>query len=219
MLAFDISQFFPFLNYHLLLKFFDKAGFDPKVSKFFSNYLVGQQTNYVWNNFSSQLFSVDVGVDQGLALSSILSALYLSPVLYVLEKELKNLKIPIFFLSFVNYGLLITQNKSHFVSNSFLFCSYQIISSLLKKFGLKLEYSKTKIFHFLHSTDSFNFPPLDLSPLNSPILQPRNTWKYFGFIFDRKLSFQSYINFYTNKAMSMVKSMKLLRYSTYGLVS
>ena len=158
-----------------------------------------------------------MGVDQGLALSPILSALYLSFVLYVFEKQLKNLKISIFFLYFVYYGLFLTQNKSLSVSNSFLFCSYQIILSLLKKFDLKLEYSKTKIFHFLHSIGPFNLPPLDLSPLNCPILQPRNTWKYFWFIFDRKLSFWSYIKFYTNKAISMVKSMKLLRNSTHGL--
>ena len=158
-----------------------------------------------------------MGVDQGLALSPILSALYLSSVLYVFEKQLKNLKISISFLFFVDYGLFITQNKSLSVSNSFLFCSYQIILSLLKKFGLKLEYSKTKIFHFLHSIGPFNLPPLNLSPLNCPILQPRNTWKYFWFIFDRKLSFWSHINFYTNKAISMVKSMKLLRNSTHGL--
>ena len=130
-----------------------------------------------------------MGVDQGLALSFILSALYLSPVFYVFEKQLKNLKISILFLSFVNYGLFITQNKSLSVSASFVFCSYQIISSLLKKFGLKLEYSKTKIFHFLHSTGPFNLPPLNFFLLNGPILQPRNTWKYFGFIFDKKLFF------------------------------
>ena len=65
----------------------------------------------VWNSFSS-LFNIDVGVGQGLALSPILSALYISPVLYIFEKYLKTLKIPIFFLSFVDNGLLITQNKS-----------------------------------------------------------------------------------------------------------
>ena len=55
----------------------------------------------VWNSFSS-LFNIDVGVGQGLALSPILSALYISPVLYIFEKYLKTLKIPIFFLSFVD---------------------------------------------------------------------------------------------------------------------
>jgi len=116
-----------------------------------------------------------VEVSQGLAFSPILSTLYLSLVLHIFEKQLKNLKIPISFLSFVNNSLLITQNKSLSISNSFLFCSYQIISSPLKNVSLKLEYSKTKIFHFSHSTGSFNPPSLDLSPLNSPILQQRNT--------------------------------------------
>ena len=115
-----------------------------------------------------------MGVGQGLALSPILSALYLSSILHIFKKQLKNLKIPTFFLSFVNNSLLITQNKSLSISNSFLFCIYQIILSLLKKFGLKLEHNKTEIFHFLHSPSSFNPPSLNLSPLNSPILQPRN---------------------------------------------
>jgi len=110
-----------------------------------------------------------------LALSPILSTIYLSPVLHIFKKQLKILKIPTSFLSFVNNGLLIAQNKSLSVSNSFLFYSYQIISFLLEKFGLKLEHSKTEIFHFLHSTDPSNLPSLNLSPLNSPILQPKNT--------------------------------------------
>ena len=82
-------------------------GFDLKVSKFFGNYLVGQQTKYVWNKFSSYLFSVDMGVDQGLALSSILSVFYLSPILYIFKKQLKNLKISTSFLSFVDDSLFI----------------------------------------------------------------------------------------------------------------
>ena len=167
---FDIAQFFPSLNHQLLLYIFDKAEFDPKVLKFFKNYLVGQKTKYVWNSFSSSLFNVDVGVGQGLALSTILSTLYIALVLYIFENQLKSLKIPISFLSFVNNKLLVSQNKLSSVLNSFLFYSYQIISSLLDKFGLKLEYKKTKVFHFLRSTSLFNFSPLNLSPLGGLIL-------------------------------------------------
>jgi len=46
-------------------------------------------------------------VEQGSALSSILSALYLAPVLHILERYLKNLKIPVSILSFVDDGLFI----------------------------------------------------------------------------------------------------------------
>jgi len=63
------------------------------------DYLVRRKTNYMWNDISSPSFKVNVGVGQGSALSPILSALYLSPFLYILEKRLK---ILIFlFLSFL----------------------------------------------------------------------------------------------------------------------
>jgi len=76
-LAFDIAQFFPFLNHQILPLILDKVGFNPKISDFFSNYLVGRKTKYFWNDFSSLFFDVNVGVSQGSALSPILSALYL----------------------------------------------------------------------------------------------------------------------------------------------
>ena len=105
------------------------AGFDPKVIIFFYN-------------FSSPLFNIDIGVSQRLALSPILFALYLTPILHILEKYLKNLKIPVSILSFVDNGLLIAQNKLLTVSNYFLFCSYHVASFFLEKFGLVIEYRK-----------------------------------------------------------------------------
>jgi len=53
-----------------------------------------------------------VEVDQDLALSPILSAFYLSPILHIFEKQLKNIKIPISFLSFVDNSLLFLKKKS-----------------------------------------------------------------------------------------------------------
>ena len=60
-LAFDISQFFPSLNHKLLTLILEKVGLNPKVTTFFANYLV-KRTNYLWNNFSSPMFDVDVTV-------------------------------------------------------------------------------------------------------------------------------------------------------------
>jgi len=78
-LAFDISQFFPSLNHCLLSIILGKTEFDFCVVQFFSNYLCERKTQYFWNNFSSPLFNINMGVGQGLALSPILSALYLLP--------------------------------------------------------------------------------------------------------------------------------------------
>ena len=65
-LTFDISQFFPSLNHHLLSLILKKAGLDPLVVQFFSSYLVNKSTQYVWNNFSSHFVDVNVRVGQVL---------------------------------------------------------------------------------------------------------------------------------------------------------
>ena len=183
-LAFNILQFFPFLNHWILSLILKKVGLDPKVSSFFENYLVRRKMSYVWNNLHSPSFKVNVRVGQGSALSPILSALYLFPFLYILKKHLKNLKIPFSTLLFVDDELIITQNKSLNTSNSHLFCSYNVLSKLLDSFGLVIEHMKTEIFHFNRSHEIFNPPPLNLTPIRDPILCPKNTWKYLGFIFD-----------------------------------
>ena len=105
-LAFDIAQFFPLLNHQLFSLILFKVSFDPKILLFFKNYL-GRKTRYFWNNFSSSSFNINVEVGQGSALPPILSALYLSPLLYIFEKQLKNLKIPVSILSFINDRLFI----------------------------------------------------------------------------------------------------------------
>jgi len=84
-----------------------KAGLDPKVTSFFEDFLVKRKTNYTWNEFSSPMFEVNVGVGQESALSPILSALYLSPLLYILEKCLKTINIPVSL-----YLLLMTVSSS-----------------------------------------------------------------------------------------------------------
>jgi len=111
------------------------------------------------------------------------------PVFHILEKYLKNLKIPVSILSFIDNGLFIAQNKSLTISNSNLFCNYNIVSSILDRFGLILEHSKTEVFYFSRAQGAINSLPLDLLDIGSSILKPKNTWKYLGFIFNRKLLF------------------------------
>ena len=217
-IAFDITQFFLSLNHRLLTCILQKAGLDIHIVNFFTNYLIGKKTNYVWNNFSSSTFKVNIGVGQGSALSPILSALYFSLFLYILEKCLKNLNIPISIISFMDNGLFISQNKSIDISYSRLFYNYNVITKLLDKFGLIVEHFKTEVFHFNRLHSLFNPSSLNLSSIGGPVLTPKNLWKYLGFIFDRKLSFYHYINYYSNKAISIVKCMKLIGNSSYSII-
>jgi len=91
-----------------------------------------------------------MGVGQGSALFSILSAIYLVPIIKTFKKRIKNLKENILtdILSFVDDGLLISQEKSYSLSSFFLLCSYNIMSKILLDAGLIMEYNKTELFHF-----------------------------------------------------------------------
>ena len=218
-LTFDIAQFFPSLNHWLLISIILKVGLDRYIVGFFSNYLINRKTSYQWNSFLSSFFNINIGVGQGSAFSHILSALYLSLLLYILEKHLKNLKIPISIISFVDNGLFISQNKFFDISNSHLFCRYNVITNLLDKFSLIVEHSKIEVFHFSRSHGLINPLPLDLLPLGRPILSPKNSWKYLEFIFNRKLTFHLHIDFYSNRALLSVKCMKLLGNSFRSITS
>jgi len=217
-LAFNIAQLFPSLNHCFLTCILQKAGLDSCVVKFFANYLTDRKTNYMWNNFSSPIFKVNVRVGQGSALSPILSALYFFPFFYILENHLKNFNIPVSIISFVDDEVLISQDKSLIYSNSYLFCSYNVMTKLLDKFGLIVEHSKTKVFHFNKSHGLFSPPLLNLSSIGGPVLVLKNAWKYLEFIFNRKLSFHQHINYYSNRAISTVKCMRTLGNSSCGII-
>ena len=120
-------------------------------------------------------------------------------------------------ISFVDNGLFVSQNKSISYLNTNLFCNYNIISSILLKYGLIIEHGKTDVFHFTRAHGTFNSPSFNLTPIGSPLLLPKKTWRYLGFIFDYKLTFRNHIDFYSNKVISTIKYMKLLGNSTRGI--
>jgi len=75
----------------------------------------------------------------------------MAPIIKTFKKRIKNLKekISIDILSFVDNGLLVSQEKSYDLSLSFLLCSYNIMSKILLNSSLVMEHSKSEVFHFM----------------------------------------------------------------------
>jgi len=103
-----------------------------------------------------------------------LSALYLALIFHIFEKRAKNLNIPASFISFVDNSLFISQEKNLEKSNTYFFCSYNVISFLLEQFGLIIKHGKTENFHFSRLHGIFNPPSLDLSQIGGPVLKPKD---------------------------------------------
>ena len=104
----DALQFFPSLNHSMLTAILQHSGFADCLVDFFSDYLVGRSTQYAWNSFLSHACDADVGVGQGSALSPILSALYIAPLLHLFECRAQALNLDTFTLSYVDDGLLVS---------------------------------------------------------------------------------------------------------------
>jgi hypothetical protein len=83
--AFDLAQFFPSINHELILSILEKQGFAPEIVAFFRSYLVGRHTQYAWDDNLSLAFPSSVGLGQGSAMSPVISALTLAPLMKEFE--------------------------------------------------------------------------------------------------------------------------------------
>ncbi|KDR74555.1 hypothetical protein GALMADRAFT_141581 [Galerina marginata CBS 339.88] len=214
-LAFDLAQFFPSINHDVLLAVLPKLGFPPNVVKFFASYLVGRSTQYAWNGFVSPHRSADVGVGQGSALSPVLSALTLTLIMRLFEQH----RDACWLLSYVDDGTLIVQSKSLDINCLLLKKAYKVIFELFTQFALVLEHDKSEIYHFDRSRSDYNSSiDLGFAPFTGATpLKPKPFWRYLGFFFDCKLTFHEHVRFYSTKAFSSVKAMRMLGSSTRGL--
>ena len=99
--------------------------------------------------------------------------------------------------------------KIFWKSNTNIFCSY--------KFGLVIKHDKSEVFHFSRATKNFSSLPSDLRSSEGIVPRPKDIWWYFGFFFNRKLLFWYHTHHYTNKLLSIINCIKMLRNSTRGL--
>ena len=154
---------------------------------------------------------------QGSALSSVLSALFITLIMKLFEHTAALQGITL--LSYVDDGTIIIQSPSLTDNCAVLQAAYIEIFQLFTAFALVLEHDKTELFHFDWS-HSCKLPVINLGymPYTSDTpLRAKGTWWYLGSYFDHMLSFQEHVRFYSTKALTTVMAMRMLGNSTCGL--
>ncbi|KAJ3499655.1 hypothetical protein NMY22_g19489 [Coprinellus aureogranulatus] len=192
-------------------------GFHPKVATFFASYLVQRFTRYTWNNFVSDPMQADVGVGQGSALSLVLSALVVAPIMKLYR--IKEVGLGTTLITFVDDGTIAAQTDSIEMNCRMLYHAYAFIHALFTAAGLVLEHDKSGAFHFTRARSGADRPiDLGFAPHTSATpLRPKKFWRYLGFYFDQRLTFAEHIRYYSTKALTTVMAMRMLGNSTRGL--
>jgi hypothetical protein len=119
-------------------------------------------------------------------------------------------------ISYVDDGTVIVQSRKIKENCVLLWHAYQCLFELFTRAGLVLEHDKTELFHFTRGRKDHNIP-LDLgyAPYTGDTpLKPKQHWRYLGFYFDRMLTFNEHLRYYTTKALTTVMAMKMLGNST-----
>jgi hypothetical protein len=213
--AFDLAQFFPSINHELILSILKKQGFAPEIVVFFWSCLVGRHTQYAWDDDLSPAFPSSVGLGQGSAMSPVISALTLAPLMKEFERRVASALL----ISFVDDGTIMAQSPTLEANLPKLVQAYAVVHELTEAMGLILEHTKSKGFHFSRKHGDVN-PDIDLgyTPYTGATpLRPGTTWRYLGFFFDRSLTFWEHVKRYTNKALTSVWAMLSLGNSVRGL--
>ena len=116
---------------------------------------------------------------QGSALSLILSALYIAPLLHLFERRAQALNLDTSTLSYVNDGLLVSQGRMYNKILPELTSSYSIVSDLMASFGL-VSMTSQRSFTFLEriTTPTLSWISQLLALLFSNPRPTGNTWAF-----------------------------------------
>jgi hypothetical protein len=122
-------------------------------------------------------------------------------------------------MSYVDDGTIMTQNARLEDNLPALAKAYGWIVRAFTALGLVLEHDKSEAFHFSRAR-GFCPLPIDLRFAlftGATPLRPKPVWRYLGFFFDWKLQFKEHVRYYSTKALTTVRSMRMLGNSARGL--
>lgn len=230
----DVAQFFPSINHIMLQRILGKQGFHPDLCAYFANYLGGRTTQFLYNGQLMDPVDFTVGVGQGSALSPILSALYIAPVLHHSAQIHHAVHANASLQFFVDDGLIsvaappIDRTDSAYqrllTNNAILSHLFHSLAQGLLRLGLHIEPDKLEVMHFTRT--SYAAFPSD-QPLGPDLalrlrdtvtrVAPQPVMRYLGFFLDPQLTFRPHVRHYVNKACSTVHAFRILGNSVRGL--
>ena len=219
LILFDIQGFFDNLNVNRLVSIMTNLGFPTYICTWTRSFLIDRRVRLTFNGFVSGPTDISHGTPQGLPLSPILSAIYTSPLLKLVNCTWSYQGLQ----TYVDDGAIISTGTTHHSAIQQAAQGLEEVTAWLTRNGLKTDPDKTEVISFykrvnirLHGTVPTNIGLRD--PINGTYIVKRSmTVRYLGIFISHNLTWSHHVTTMANRARSTVRAVGILGNSIRGL--
>jgi hypothetical protein len=212
-LTFDISGFFDRVDHNRLCRVAEKMGFHPGLVGWLRSWLSDRRIQFKLNGQLTDARECSVGVPQGSPLSPVLSAMYTAWIANSI-KDTRGAALSFY----VDDGALSAFTPTLETNVLVIEEGFKLVSQRLAEVGLPIDKDKCEAMHFTRRRG-----------LGSPVFRPtmpdgtrlhvtaRETMRWLGFFFDRRLAWGQHVKIMCNRAHSKIKALRILSNSVSGM--
>ena len=217
-ILFDISGFFNNINIERITQIFRNLGFTPSLCTWVQSFLSDRQVRLSFNGFKSDPIALDHGSPQGSPLSPILSALFTSPLLKLINSTWKRRGLNMY----VDDGAIFSCGVTHIHSANLAREGFSEITRWLAQNGLKADPEKSEFISFAPnlSQDCIGGTVTDIrlsDTFGDYGVRRSDVVRYLGIFIHHKFQWKHHVTIMANHARSTICALSILGNSVRGL--
>jgi len=217
MVLFDIQGFFDNISIPRLIRLCTDLGFPVAMCNWLSSFLHDRLVRLSFNGFSSNPITLDHGIPQGSPLSPILSTIFTSPLLKLINSSWWLWTLAMF----VDDGSIFATGGTFRDASRSALSGFEQVLGWLHRNGLRADWEKTEFITFGHKHAHVGSPP-DRVAIRDPTQGEYNVTRstrvrYLGVFFHKRLDWSHHATIVSNRARSIVRALAILGNSIRGL--
>jgi len=217
-ILFDIQGFFNNINIERMVAIVTNLGFAPSLCLWVRSFLSDRQVRLSFNGFKSDPIHISHGMPQGSPLSPILSALFTSPLLKLINSTWSRRGLNMF----IDDGAIFGCGPTHKISSDLVRTGFDFILEWLSRSGLRADPDKTEFITFYCKRPTYLVGlPITAITVDDPFgrypVKRSEMVHYLGVFIYHKFQWSHHVKIMANWARSTVCALSILGNSVRGL--
>jgi ribonuclease HI len=217
-LTFDISGYFNNIQHSFLVQMLEAKGFPQCLVHWVESFLSNRTIAMSINEDVGEPVPFNVGVPQGSPLSPCFSSFYTADLIEYYSDVVVQDGYALSLYMYIDDGFLMCISPSLDHNVSVIRKEIAYINTWLKSRGLGFEAEKSDLMHFSRRKRD-NSPPITITDSfgKTETIVARESLRWLGVFFDRKLSFKQHVHIMANRSACKVAGLRMLGNTVRGL--